>query len=63
MPPKRINEYRRLGRMAMSICKAFLVIGIILTVAGVLLGHGCWFFAVEAFVKIAPAAMLFAGTV
>jgi len=49
--------------MAMSICKVFLVIGIILTVAGVLLGHGCWFFAVEAFVKIAPAAMLFAGTV
>jgi hypothetical protein len=48
--------------MAMSICKAFLVVGIILTVAGVLLGHNCWFSAVEAFVKIAPAALLFPGT-
>ena len=49
--------------MAMSIGKTFLVIGIMLTVAGVLLGHYCWFFAVEVFVKIAPAALLLAGTV
>jgi|HubBroStandDraft_2_1064218.scaffolds.fasta_scaffold172378_2 hypothetical protein len=49
--------------MAMSIGKAFLVIGIMATVAGALLGHDCWFFAVEALVKIAPAALLFAGTV
>ena len=49
--------------MAMSIGKTFLVIGIILTVAGVLSGYSCWFFAVETFVKIAPAALLMAGTV
>jgi hypothetical protein len=48
--------------MAMSIGKTFLVIGIMLTVAGALLGHDCWFFALEAFVKIAPAALLFPGT-
>jgi hypothetical protein len=49
--------------MAMSIGKTFLVIGIILTVAGVLVGHDCWFFVAEVFIKIAPAALLFAGTV
>ena len=49
--------------MAMSIGKAFLVIGIMATVAGALLWHDCWFFAVETFVKIAPAALLMAGTV
>jgi hypothetical protein len=63
MPPKRINEYRRLGRMAMSIGKTFLGIGIMVTVAEVLIGHYCWFLAVEIFVKIAPAALLLAGTV
>jgi len=49
--------------MAMSIGKTFLVIGIMLAVAEVLLGHFCWFFAAEVFVKIAPAALLMAGTV
>jgi hypothetical protein len=47
----------------MSIGKTFLVIGTIATGVGVLLGHFCWFFAVEVFVKIAPAALLMAGTV
>jgi hypothetical protein len=47
----------------MSIGKTFLVIGTMATVAGVLLGHFCGFFAAEVFVKIAPAALLMAGTV
>jgi hypothetical protein len=47
----------------MSIGKAFLVIGIVMTVAGVLLGHPCWFRAVEVVVNLAPAALLLAGTV
>jgi hypothetical protein len=47
----------------MSIGKAFLVIGIVLTVAGVLLVHHWWFLGVEALVKLVPAALLLAGTV
>jgi hypothetical protein len=47
----------------MSIGKAFLAIGIVLTVAAVCLGLHSWFFAVEAFVKLAAAALLLAGTV
>jgi len=47
----------------MSIGKTFLIIGIMLTVVVALLGHHCWFFAVEVLVKLAPAALLLAGTV
>jgi hypothetical protein len=47
----------------MSIGKTFLVIGILLTVAAAWLGHHCWFFAIEALVKLAAAALLLAGTV
>jgi hypothetical protein len=47
----------------MSIGKTFLVIGIVLTVAALWLGHHCWFFGVEEFVKLAAAALLLAGTV
>jgi hypothetical protein len=47
----------------MSIGKTLLVIGIVLTVAAVWLGLYSWFFAVEAFIKLAAAALLLAGTV
>jgi hypothetical protein len=47
----------------MSIGKTFLVIGIVLTVAAIWLGHHCWFFAVEAIIKLAAAVLLLAGTV
>jgi len=47
----------------MSIRKAFLAIGIVLVVAAAWLGLPSWFFAVEAFVKLAAAALLLAGTV
>ena len=47
----------------MSIGKTFLVIGIVLTVAAAWLGLHGWFFAVEAFIKLAAAALLLAGTV
>ena len=42
----------------MDIEKMLLVIGIVLTVARVLLGHRCWFFAVEAFVRLAAVALI-----
>jgi hypothetical protein len=42
----------------MSIGKMLLVIGIVLTVAGVLLGYHCWFFAVEVFVRLAAVALI-----
>jgi hypothetical protein len=47
----------------MSTWKTLLVINTVLTLAGVLLGHHCLFFALEAFVKLAAAALLLAGTV
>jgi hypothetical protein len=47
----------------MSIGKALLVTGIVLTVAAAWLGLHSWFFAVEAFIKFAAAALLLAGTV
>jgi hypothetical protein len=42
----------------MDIKKMLLVIGIVLTVARVLLGHHCWFLAVEAFVRLAAVALI-----
>ena len=42
----------------MSIGKMLLAIGIALTVARVLLGSHCWFFAVETFVRLALAALI-----
>jgi len=47
----------------MSIGKTFLIIGIVLTLAGVPLGHHCLFFALEAVVRLAAAALLLAGAV
>jgi hypothetical protein len=47
----------------MSIGETFLVIGIVLTVAVIWLGHHCWFLGLEALVKLAAAALLLAGTV
>jgi len=45
----------------MSIGKLLLLTGIALTVVPVLLGHHCWFFAVEALVKLLAVALIFAG--
>jgi hypothetical protein len=42
----------------MSIGKMLLVFGIVLTVAWVLLARHCWFFAVEAFVRLAAVALI-----
>ena len=42
----------------MDIEKMLLVIGIVLTVARVLLGQHCWFFAAEAFVRLATVALI-----
>jgi hypothetical protein len=39
----------------MSIVKMLLVIGIVLTVVKVLFGPHCWFFAVEAVVRLLVA--------
>jgi hypothetical protein len=47
----------------MSIGKTFLIIGIMLAVAAVLLGQPCWFFTMQALVKLAAAALLSTGTV
>ena len=47
----------------MSIGKTFLVIGTVLAVAAAWLGFHSWFFAVEAFIKLAMAALLLAGAV
>jgi hypothetical protein len=42
----------------MIIGKMLPVLGIALTVAKVLLGYHCWFFAVEAFVRFAAVILL-----
>jgi hypothetical protein len=42
----------------MSIRVILLVIGIVLTVAAILLGHPCLVFAVEALLKLAAATLL-----
>jgi hypothetical protein len=42
----------------MSIGKMLLVTGIVLTVARVLLARHCWFFGVEAFVRLAAVALI-----
>ena len=60
MPPKQITETRRIGN---EYRENVLVIGIVLTVAAIWLGHYCWFLGLEAFVKLAAAALLMAGTV
>jgi hypothetical protein len=45
----------------MSIVKVLLVIGIVLTVVKVLLGPDCWFFAVEAVVRLLVVAWISAA--
>jgi hypothetical protein len=45
----------------MSIVKVLLVIGIVLTVVKVLLGPDCWFFAVEAVVRLLMVAWISAA--
>jgi hypothetical protein len=47
----------------MSVGKSFLIVEIVLTVAAIWLSHHCWYLSVEAFVKLAAAALLLAGTV
>jgi hypothetical protein len=42
----------------MSIGRMLLVTGIVLTVARVLRGRHCWFFAVEALARLATVALL-----
>jgi hypothetical protein len=42
----------------MSIGKALLIIGIVLKVAAILSGHHWWYFAVEAFLRLAAAALI-----
>jgi hypothetical protein len=42
----------------MDIEKMLLVIGIVLNVARVLVGHRCWFLAVETFVRVAAFALI-----
>jgi hypothetical protein len=42
----------------MDIEKILLVVGIVLTVARVLLGHHCWFLTAEAFVRLAAVALI-----
>jgi hypothetical protein len=44
-------------RITMSIGKTLLVVGIVLGVAAVLNGHRWWFFAVEAFLRLAAVAL------
>jgi hypothetical protein len=44
-------------RITMSIGKALLVVGIVLRVAAILHGHHWWFYAVEAFLRLAAAAL------
>jgi hypothetical protein len=46
----------------MDIEKILLLIGIVLMVARVLLGHHCWFLAVEAFLRVAGSALISAVT-
>jgi hypothetical protein len=58
MPPERIPET---WRLAMSIVKVLLVIGMVLTVVKVLLGPDCWFFALEAFVRLLVVAWISAA--
>jgi hypothetical protein len=48
----------RLEGFAMNIEKMLLLVGIVLMVARVLLGHHCWFLAVEAFVRVAAVALI-----
>ena len=42
----------------MSVEKTLLIIGIVLRVTAVLLGHHWWFFAMEAFVRLAAIAAI-----
>ena len=42
----------------MDIRGILLVIGLVLKVAEALLGHHCWVFAVEAFVRLAAVALV-----
>jgi len=42
----------------MRIKTTLLVIGIVLTVTGVLLGHRCCFLAAEAFVRLATVVLI-----
>jgi hypothetical protein len=56
-PAKRRAEMRRI---TMGIKTTLLVIGVVLTVTGVLLGHRCCFLAVEAFVRLATVVLIFA---
>jgi hypothetical protein len=45
----------------MSIVKVLLVIGVVLTVVKVLLWPDCWFFALEAFVRLLVVAWILAA--
>ena len=57
------NRRTETWRIAMRIKTTLLVIGVVLTVTGVLLGHRCCFLAAEAFVRLATVVLISAVAV